>query len=125
MTDKKTILVIDDALEVRKLLKFHFEKKGYIVILEENGQEGLNKIKNMAVDLVILDLMLPGLAGEEVCRQIRKDEKIKNIPIIMITAQESDVKQIIGMVIGADSYIIKPIDISEILKEVEKLIRKC
>lgn len=122
MKAKKTVLIIDDAADVRKLLSFHLEKKGYNVIVEENGEQGLEKIKQELPDLVVIDLLLPGMSGEEICRYIRNNEELKKMPVIMITAQTSDVKKIIGMVIGADSYIVKPIDIKKVLNEVNRLI---
>ena len=105
------------------LLKVRLERLGYDVIVAKDGQEGLTKAKEEKVDLIILDLMLPKLPGEVVCKQIRKDEQAGGIPIIMLTGKDRDADEVIGRVIGADSYIVKPFEFSVLIAEITKLIK--
>ena len=117
----KRILVIDDERHNRQLLVAHLKERGFEVIAAGNGKEGLEKVRQEAPDLVILDLMLPGLPGEEVCREIRRDEN--DVPIIMLTAKNQDVDRIVGKVIGANSYITKPFDLAKLMEQVTAFIR--
>jgi len=119
---KKKILVIEDDPDIAITMKYMLNKKGYEVSISNNGKDGFDKIKQELPDLVILDLILPDLAGEEVCREIRKDENLKNTPVIMVTAKYSDVDKVVGKVIGANRYMTKPFDMEELLEGVESLI---
>ena len=119
---RKKILIIDDERDFGALLKLSLQENGFDVIIAEDGKSGLEKAKYERPDLIILDLGLPGLSGEEICRQIRKDECPKGVPIIMLTAKGSDADRIIGKVIGADSYLTKPCDTQILLKEIDRLI---
>lgn len=120
-TMRKKILIIDDERDFGALLKLSLQESGFDVIVAEDGKSGLEKAKYEKPDLVILDLGLPGFSGEEVCRQIRKDEYPKRVPIIMLTGKNSDVDRIVGKVIGADSYLTKPCDMQILLKEIDRL----
>ena len=104
------------------LLKLRLQGLGYNVIVAKDGQEGLDKAQKEKIDLIILDLMLPKLPGEVVCKQIRKDERIGEIPIIMLTAKNQEADEVIGKVIGANSYVVKPYDFSVLYDEIKKLI---
>lgn len=119
---KKRILVIEDDPDIAITMKYMLNKKGYEVSVSNNGREGFDRIKQELPDLVILDLILPDLAGEEVCREVRKDDNLKNTPIIMVTAKYSDVDKVVGRVIGANRYMTKPFDMEELLEGVESLI---
>ena len=119
---RKKILIIDDERDFGALLKLSLQENGFDVIIAEDGKSGLEKAKYERPDLIIFDLGLPGLSGEEICRQIRKDECPKGVPIIMLTAKGSDADRIIGKVIGADSYLTKPCDTQILLKEIDRLI---
>ena len=118
----KKILVIDDDAQLVSLIQIRLEANGYEVITAYDGQEALEKIRGWMPDLIILDLMLPKLPGEEVCREVRKDEKTKNIPIIMLTGKTSDTDRVVGRVIGADCYMPKPFEVGVFLEKVKKLI---
>ncbi len=117
---RKKILVIDDDKAIRRLLFSCLRKQGFKVIIAKDGRKGLKKVRQLLPDLVILDLMLPKLPGEEVCREIRRDEN--DVPIIMLTGKDKDVDRIIGRVIGANSYINKPFDLPKLMEEVDSLI---
>lgn len=123
MTDKKTILIIEDDKDLSKTLMINLEMEGYSVCVADNGYEGIYKAKNPGADLIILDLMLPGLSGEEICKELRKDENYKSLPIIMLTAKDTDTDMIIGRVIGADVYIRKPFDMDELLMKIRTLLQ--
>ncbi len=118
---RKKVLVIEDDKVIRRLLFSCLKKRGFRVIIAKDGRKGLKKVRETVPDLVILDLMLPKLPGEEVCREIRRDQN--NVPIIMLTGKDKDVDRIIGRVIGANSYMNKPFDLPKLMEEIDRLIR--
>jgi len=122
---KSKILIIEDEEHLALLIKLNLEHTGkYEVFVAKDGEEGLRKAKQENPHLVILDLRLPKLPGEEVCKEIRRDEKIGDTPIIMVTAKGSSVDSVIGKVIGANCYISKPFEIDRLLQEIDKIINK-
>jgi len=121
---QKTILVVEDEKDMRRVLEVRLQGLGYSVITAKDGQEGLAKAKNEKIDLVILDLMLPKIPGEEVCREIRKDEQIGDIPILMLKAKSQDVDKVIGKVIGANCYLSKPFEATVLIDEIQKLLSR-
>ena len=116
----KKILVVDDEPDIVKLLEIQLKNCGYDVISAVNAKEALSRIEDGAPDLMILDLMLPDFSGEEVCREVRKNEN--NIPIIMLTAKGEDVDRIVGKVVGANFYLTKPFNPHDLLKKIYKLL---
>ena len=121
----KRILVVDDELDLCKVIAFRLRKEGYDVTVVNDGLEGLNAIRKSSPDLIVLDLMLPSMSGEEVCKTLREDddrEDIQNIPIVMLTAKSGVVDKIVGKVIGANAYLMKPFDVSQLLEEIKRLI---
>lgn len=120
--DKGQILVIEDDADVRRLLDMRLTNSGYSVITAENGREGLRKALATLPDLIILDLWLPDLAGEEVCKAIRehRDKIASAIPIIMLTAKRSEADRIVGIVIGANVYMQKPFDPDQLMEHVRR-----
>ena len=123
MAEKK-ILIVDDEDHIRELLKFNLEKSGYNVYTANDGLEGLQLARGKQVDLILLDLMLPGMDGFEVCKEIRKDNIISNVPIIMLTAKSEEIDKILGLELGADDYITKPFSIRELSARVKALLRR-
>lgn len=121
---KNKVLIIEDEPDLCRFLELRFEKEGFDCITANDGVEGLQKAKEEKPDIVILDLVLPKLPGEEVCRRIRKDASICGTPIVMLTAKSTDTDRIIGKVIGADSYLVKPFDGSKLVAEIKRLIVK-
>ena len=117
---RKKVLVIDDDKGIRRLLFSCLKKGGFKVIIAKDGRKGLKKVRKMVPDLVILDLMLPKLPGEEVCKEIRGNGN--NVPIIMLSAKDKDADRVVGKVIGANSYITKPFDLPKLMEEVDSLI---
>jgi len=120
---RKTILVVEDEKDMSRVLEVRLQDLGYKVITAKDGQEGLDKAKSEKIDLIILDLMLPKVPGEQVCREIRKDQQIGDIPILMLTAKSQDVDKVVGKVIGANCYLSKPFDSVILIEEIEKLLK--
>ena len=115
------ILIVDDEYKIRKIIKAYIEKEGFEAITAEDGKEALEYYKNKNPDLIILDLMLPELSGEEVCKKIRHDS---DIPIIMLTAKGQENDKIEGLDIGADDYVVKPFSPKELMARVRAIIRR-
>jgi DNA-binding response OmpR family regulator len=101
----KTILVVDDEVKILQVLKAYLQGEGYTVITARDGKTALEKAVSLQPDLILLDLMLPNISGEEVCRRLRKNSKV---PIIMLTAKAEAADRVEGLGIGADDYIVKP-----------------
>ena len=110
------ILIIEDELAIAELERDYLELSGFSVEIEGNGLDGLERALNEDFDLFILDLMLPGVDGFEICRQIREN---KNTPIIIISAKKDDIDKIRGLGLGADDYITKPFSPSELVARVK------
>lgn len=121
---KKKILVVDDEEHIIELIKFNLEKEGCIVITANSGDEALKLAKEKVPDLILLDLMLPGIDGLEVCKQIRQDKNIFHMPIIMITAKSEEIDKIAGLELGADDYITKPFFVREMVARVKAILRR-
>ena len=115
------ILVVDDDKNICELLRLYLEKEGYSVILSNDGEEAVVKFNALKPDLVLLDIMLPGLDGWQVCREIRKKS---NTPIIMLTAKGETFDKVLGLELGADDYVVKPFDTKEIVARIKAVLRR-
>ena len=122
MADK--ILIIDDEPHIVELIRYNLEGAGFMTLQALNGNEGLALAQSEVPDLVLLDLMLPGIDGLEVCRQLRIDDRLKSIPIIMLTAKSAEIDKILGLELGADDYITKPFSVRELIARVKALLRR-
>jgi len=120
----KNILIVEDDRNISKLIKFNLEKEGCDAFAVPNGEDALEHLKRFSADLVILDIMLPKMDGFEVCRRIKQDPKLKNIPIIMLTAKGEEVDRIVGLELGADDYIVKPFSPRELTLRVKAILRR-
>lgn len=120
----ETILVVDDEQDIRELLTYNLEREGYNVISVETGEAAAEKASSRKPDLIILDLMLPGIDGVEVCRRLRTREGIKDIPIIMLTAKSEDSDVISGLEVGADDYVTKPFSPKVLIARVRTQLRR-
>jgi two-component system, OmpR family, response regulator VicR len=118
---KEKVLVVDDEKTLVKALKFNLEKEGFRVEEAYNGEEALKKVAELEPDIIVLDLMLPGLDGFEVCRQIRKKLEI---PIIMLTARGDDIDKVLGLELGADDYLTKPFNPRELVARIKAILRR-
>jgi two-component system, OmpR family, alkaline phosphatase synthesis response regulator PhoP len=123
MSEKK-ILVVDDEEHIQELIKFNLEKNSYKVITADNGKDAFEIAKEQQPDLVLLDLMIPGMDGLEVCKAIRREAAISSMPIIMITARGEELDKILGLELGADDYITKPFSVRELLARVKAILRR-
>lgn len=118
------ILVVDDEEPIQELLRFNLEKEGYIVRVAKDGQEALQDVENDQPDLLVLDLMLPGMDGLEVCRKLRSNPKFQQIPIIMLTAKGEEFDKVLGLELGADDYMTKPFSPRELLARIKARLRR-
>ena len=118
----KTILIIEDDVSILRGLKDNLEYEGYKVITESNGNSGLKAARERFAHLILLDIMLPGINGFEICRKVKKIKP--DLPIIMITARGSEMDKVSGLDIGADDYITKPFSIPELLARVRAILRR-
>lgn len=118
------ILVVDDEEHIVELIKFNLENNGFKVISASNGNDALKLAKSEVPQLVLLDLMLPGIDGYDVCREIRKDQSISTMPVIMITAKGEELDKILGLELGADDYMTKPFSVRELIARVKAVLRR-
>src|SRR5580765_7638210 len=102
------ILIVEDEKGLVQSLNWYFDREGYETLSAADGVEGLRKAQTLLPDLILLDLMLPGMGGLDVCRELRSGEKTKQIPIIIITARSEETDEVIGLSMGADDYVTKP-----------------
>jgi phosphate regulon transcriptional regulator PhoB len=119
-----TVLVVDDEKDLVDLVKYHLEKEGLKCLEARDGETALQVAKERIPDLVVLDLMLPGLDGLEICRKLRKDPKTSSIAIIMLTAKAEEVDRIVGLEMGADDYMVKPFSPRELVARVKAVLRR-
>ena len=121
---KERILIVEDDKHISKLVKFNLEKANYDCAIAATGEKALEALDDRPVDLVILDIMLPGMDGFGICRTIKEKEKLKNIPIIMLTAKGEEVDRIVGLELGADDYIVKPFSPRELVLRVKAILKR-
>ncbi|MBN2797094.1 MAG: response regulator transcription factor [Clostridia bacterium] len=120
----KKILIIEDDDHIVELLKFNVENNGYEVSVAMDGHDGLNKAINELPDLILLDLMLPGIDGIDICNKLKNKDRTKDIPIIMLTAKGHETDKILGLEIGADDYITKPFSVRELMTRIKVVFRR-
>lgn len=118
------VLVIEDEMTLANNLSEKLKGEGYSVMVSMDGEDGLAKVRQEHPDLVILDIMLPGLDGLSLCRIIRRDPGTNHIPIIMVTARGTEVDKIVGLESGADDYVVKPVALGEFLARVRAVLRR-
>ncbi len=118
------IFIIEDEPSIIKLVQHNLEKEGYIVSSSLNGNEGLKELKKFQPHLLLLDWMLPDLSGIDICKSIRRESNLKNLPIIMLTAKGESEDKIKGLNSGADDYITKPFSFNEVLARINALLRR-
>lgn len=117
----QTVFIVDDDPKLTKLLKTYFDKEGFVTYIAHDGTGAVQAIQAKKPDLVILDLMLPGMDGWEICRQLRKDSEV---PIIMLTARDEETDRIIGLEMGADDYVTKPFSPREVIARARAILRR-
>ncbi len=119
-------MIVEDEADIAESLKYNFEREGFRTIIAESGEKGLRLAldENRPPSLIILDLMLPGMSGIELCRRLRREPVTKKVPIIMLTAKASEVDKIKGLEIGADDYITKPFSVKEVVARIRAVLRR-
>ena len=122
--NNRKILVIEDEMNIQELLKYNLEKNGYSVVVADNGTDGIEQARNNVPDLILLDIMLPGIDGLEVCKILRMDKTTKKVPIFMLTAKGEELDKILGLELGADDYITKPFSIKELIARIRAAMRR-
>lgn len=120
----KKILVVDDEPDIVELITYNLKKEGFDVSQAFDGNEALAKIRKEKFDFIILDLMLPGMQGMEICRIMRSEPRTSNIPIIMLTAKGEEIDKILGLEMGADDYMTKPFSPRELLARIKSVMRR-
>ena len=118
------IYIVEDEPDIRETLKYNFSNEGFKVFTAPDGEKALSNIKKVLPDVLILDLMLPGVSGLDVCKSIRADDDIRDISIIMLTAKGEEIDRVIGFELGADDYVTKPFSVRELILRVKVLLKK-
>jgi phosphate regulon transcriptional regulator PhoB len=124
MMAQKKILVVDDEKDIVELISYNLEQEGFAVIKAYDGQMAWERVKTAKPDLVVLDLMIPGIHGLEVCKLIRRDAATETLPIIMLTAKSDQVDKILGLELGADDYVTKPFNVRELIARIRAVLRR-
>lgn len=118
------ILVVDDEPDLLELVRFNLSQAGYAVETAATGKEAVERIRRAPPDLVVLDLMLPDLPGTDVCREIRSDPRLAELPVVMLTARSEEVDRVVGFELGADDYVPKPFSPRELVLRVKAVLRR-
>ena len=122
--DKKHILIVDDEQDIRNLLKFNLDNENYKTILVEDGETAISEARKSNPDLIIIDLMLPGIQGLDVCRILKNSDDTSNIPILMLTAKGEEIDIVKGLELGADDYVVKPFSVKVLLARVNNILKR-
>ncbi len=123
-TDEKTILVVDDEQDIRDLLTYNLKKDGFKTIAAKNGKEALVFLESERIDGIVLDLMMPVMDGLETCKIIRNTEKFKDVPILFLTAKDSEIDEVLALELGSDTYLKKPISPRVLISHIKALLRR-
>jgi two-component system phosphate regulon response regulator PhoB len=121
---RKRILIIEDERDLTDVLTYNLQREGYDTILAHDGQEGLRKAQTLLPDLILLDLMLPGLSGQDVLRELRSSDRTREIPVIILTAKAEETDQVVGFSLGADDYVTKPFSLKVLQQRIKALHRR-
>ena len=124
MEPKQRILVVDDEHDILQLITYNLKKEGYLVEVAHTGDAALRMVRERPYQLILLDLMLPGLSGMELCRIFKNDPGTAHIPIIMLTARSEEMDKVMGLETGADDYITKPFSVRELMARVKSVLRR-
>jgi two-component system phosphate regulon response regulator PhoB len=118
------VLIIEDERDLVDVLVYNLQREGYETLVAHDGQEGLRKAQTHLPDLILLDLMLPGMRGEDVCRELRAGERTRDIPLIIVSAKAEETDQVVGFSLGADDYVTKPFSIKVLQQRIKALQRR-
>ena len=120
----KTVLVVEDDQDILGLIEWHIKAEGFRVLTEKNGEKGLKAALREKPDLIVLDLMLPGLDGLAVCKQLRKTAATAHTPVLMLTAKGEEIDRVVGFELGADDYMVKPFSPRELILRIRAILRR-
>ncbi len=123
-TSRMRILIVEDERGLTDVLEYNLKREGYDTVVAHDGQEGLRKAQTLLPDLILLDIMLPGLSGFDVCRELRAGDRTREIPIIIISAKSEETDQVVGFSLGADDYVTKPFHVKVLLQRIKALQRR-
>jgi len=121
---RSRVLIVEDEADIRELLRYNLEREGFLVEEAADGAQALEKIRRRIPDILLLDLMLPGTPGLEICRQMRAGRDTANLPILVVTAKGTEVDKVLGLEMGADDYVVKPFSPREVVARVKALLRR-
>lgn len=121
---KEMIYAVEDEKHIQQLIKYNLETSGYKVLVFDNGESLLKECQNSVPDLFLLDIMLPGIDGFQICRMLRENPRTKSIPIIMLTAKGDEFDKVLGLELGADDYITKPFSTRELVARIKAMFRR-
>lgn len=124
MMKQQTILVVEDEKDIADIVIYNLEREGFTVYWERDGRDGLLRAQDVVPDLVILDLMLPGMDGLQVCGALRNDGRTSNVRVLMLTARSEETDEIVGFNMGADDYVTKPFKVRPLIQRVKALLRR-
>src|SRR5258706_46667 len=120
----KRVLLIEDDRDIVELVRYNLEREGFQVVAANDGATGLVQVRKSPPDMLLLDLMLPKLSGLEICRDIRRDQALNRLPILMLTARGEEADRVVGLEMGADDYVTKPFSPRELVARVKALLRR-
>jgi two-component system, OmpR family, phosphate regulon response regulator PhoB len=123
-TSRLRVLIIEDERDLVDVLVYNLQREGYETIIANDGQEGLRKAQTLLPDLILLDIMLPGISGTDICRELRSGERTREIPIIIMSARAEETDQIVGFSLGADDYVTKPFGVKVLLQRMKAVQRR-
>jgi len=118
------VLLVEDERSLTDVLQYNLEREGYEVFIAHEGKDGLRKAQTILPDVVILDLMLPGMSGLDICKELKSNGKTSNLPVLMLTSKSEESDQIVGFAVGADDYVTKPFSTKVLLQRIKALLRR-
>ena len=121
---KETILIVEDEKDIVKMLDYNLKKEGYKVLVAHDGEDAIDAAATKHPDLILLDLMLPGVDGLEVCKELKSERKTVSIPVIMLTAKSQESDKVVGLELGADDYVTKPFSPRELIARIKAVLRR-
>ena len=121
---KETILIVEDEKDIVKMLDYNLKKEGYKTLVANDGEDALDMANTKLPDIILLDLMLPGVDGLEVCKELKSERKTSAIPVIMLTAKAQESDKVVGLELGADDYVTKPFSPRELIARIKAVLRR-
>ena len=121
---KETILIVEDEKDIVKMLDYNLKKEGYKTLVANDGEDALDMANTKLPDFILLDLMLPGVDGLEICKELKSERKTAAIPVIMLTAKAQESDKIVGLELGADDYVTKPFSPRELIARIKAVLRR-